>query len=937
MKDTIRKFTTIFLIFCCTLLFPSAQAEIINVPDDIETIQEAINESEDGDTVLVQPGTYVENINFSGKDIVVGSLLLITQDEAYIDSTIIDGNRNGRSVVAFRSGESEDALLTGFTLRNGYTDYGGGIYISDIYNRETNPTITHLKIRDNRVSDNGGGIHITRGAAPVIDNVIIEHNEARDGGGLAVFWEAHPTISNTLIVDNIGREEGGGTKFAYDADVIMRNIQVINNWAPLSAGIFCEEGASLTFENGVISGNYNEDSGGIALRGSNSSVNLSNILIYGNSSGDECYTIRLELCEVDFENLTIVGNPDNISDGIYASNSEFSIVNCIIRDHESFEVRSIGGSVIISYSDIENGENGVNCRYLEWGDGNIDEDPLFANAEEGDYHLTEDSPCIDAGDPESPIDPDSTRADMGAFHYPQGVLMFGHVSDDANACPIENALVSTTFGDTVFSDENGNWSIGPSMIGNFNITVHKPGYLDSTLTEMLLEHFDTLEINIALLHPEFRLSRDEVIVELNPGDSARFELEIENNGNGRLEYSSSKQMPGFEPWRLINRIELGEEDDYRYYGVILIDGLYFYLSVHTPDGNKIFVIYEDGELLDQFFQPGDSRFGIRDLAWDGELIWGTDGETVYGFDLGGDVDRSWDIQGDRYSSSITWDHKDEILWMARISGRSVTGYDRDGNIVSSLNWNEYRIYGLAYHGYDPDGFGLYVQSINMENDNQEIHKINTIDNDIMFVKTLYSDDDGRFEGGFISDSYFPNATAFFGINNTPDLDYLDIWFMDAYSGWMDLDPMAGVIEAGQTQDFELMIRTAKITLGELNGNLIFTHNAIGEADTLSIHLQNLNSVSKESTLAPDIFGITGTYPNPFNSTTTISYSIPSPATVMLGVYDLAGRRVSKLIDGYMQAGIHNVTLNAGDLPSGIYIVHLETVDKSQVRKIALIR
>jgi len=59
--------------------------------------------------------------------------------------------------------------------------------------------------------------------------------------------------------------------------------------------------------------------------------------------------------------------------------------------------------------------NGV----IYWLEGNMDEDPLFADPFFGNYHLTENSPCIDAGDPNSPYDPDGTIADMGAFYYHQ--------------------------------------------------------------------------------------------------------------------------------------------------------------------------------------------------------------------------------------------------------------------------------------------------------------------------------------------------------------------------------------------------------------------------------------------------------------------------------------------------------------------------------------
>ena len=100
------------------------------------TIQTAIDSSSDGDTVLVQAGTYVENINFNGKNIVVGSLYLTTQDTSYISSTIIDGNQSG-SVVKFVSGEDTTAVLTGLTITNGLGGLNDPEEIKKKYNINT--------------------------------------------------------------------------------------------------------------------------------------------------------------------------------------------------------------------------------------------------------------------------------------------------------------------------------------------------------------------------------------------------------------------------------------------------------------------------------------------------------------------------------------------------------------------------------------------------------------------------------------------------------------------------------------------------------------------------------------------------------------------------------------------------------------------------------
>jgi PKD repeat protein len=211
----------LFFISIIFIILPNfLYSTIIDIPKHYSTIQAGIDASANTDTVLVQPGTYVENIDYKGKLITLGSLFLTTQDTSYISSTIIDGNA-ANSVVRFYNGEDSTAVLSGFTLRNGDTTYGGGFYCfySDI------------------------------------------------------------TISNSIILNN----------------------------APYEI--------------------YN----------------------YGNSS-----------------------------------------------------------NIIVSYSDVYGG----------WaGEGNISINPLFETPWDGNYYLQPTSPCIDAGDPNSPNDPDGTIVDMGWRYY----------------------------------------------------------------------------------------------------------------------------------------------------------------------------------------------------------------------------------------------------------------------------------------------------------------------------------------------------------------------------------------------------------------------------------------------------------------------------------------------------------------------------------------
>ena len=80
------------IIIVFILIFIQLSAAIINIPDDFDSIQAGIENSADGDTILVAPGTYLENINFKGKEILLSSHFLYNEDISYIDQTIIDGS-----------------------------------------------------------------------------------------------------------------------------------------------------------------------------------------------------------------------------------------------------------------------------------------------------------------------------------------------------------------------------------------------------------------------------------------------------------------------------------------------------------------------------------------------------------------------------------------------------------------------------------------------------------------------------------------------------------------------------------------------------------------------------------------------------------------------------------------------------------------------------
>ncbi len=158
----------------------------INGTGNYTSIQEGINNSVNGDTILVYPGTYFENINYNGKNITVASLYITTQTDSFIHKTIIDGNQNG-SVVTFESGEDTAAVLCGFTIQNGSgTEQGNFIVGGGIFCINSQSTISNCRIRNN-LSQFGGGICLYNTFINISDVDIFDNHAISWAGGIGFY------------------------------------------------------------------------------------------------------------------------------------------------------------------------------------------------------------------------------------------------------------------------------------------------------------------------------------------------------------------------------------------------------------------------------------------------------------------------------------------------------------------------------------------------------------------------------------------------------------------------------------------------------------------------------------------------------------------------------------------------------------------------------
>jgi len=380
-------------------------------PSDFNDIQAAIDDANDGDTVIVADGTYTgtgnRDIDFGGKAITVRSKTGATNRSFDCIDNPCDSHRG----FIFQSGEDSSSVLRGFTITGGYAGEGGGIYVRDA----NNPAFIDCELSNNYAVE-GGGMY-TLGSGIQMDNCLFFNNTSVAGGGIVSYYSDVYVylVDNCQFVQNQSTGPGGGMVLGGGgSDMKIVNCLFVGNTSLFhGGGIFVNNCGDLRpqIENCTFEGNRAKESGGavVGFGGSGTNPKIYNSIIWNNEPNSDC-------------GITAVW--DGGKCGIPTATAEFSILQSDWQGQSFLTVEDcfVDDPCFASsgFWDVNGTPNDVNDDLWVAGDSHLQSAAgrWDANSESW-VKDSNTSVAIDAGDPNSDwsgeLWPHGKRINMGAY------------------------------------------------------------------------------------------------------------------------------------------------------------------------------------------------------------------------------------------------------------------------------------------------------------------------------------------------------------------------------------------------------------------------------------------------------------------------------------------------------------------------------------------
>ncbi len=898
-------------LLCISVFCQTGGATIRHVPSPYATIQAAINAAAIGDTVLVDEGTYKENIVIT-KKITVGSAFVVDGDTSHISRTIIDGSQphspDSAAVVTIDGATDTTTVLAGFTITGGKG------------NRRT-VNYPPMPVYQMRV---GMGVDIAGGGVRILHNIIrangcnspTEHMggvinifDVSDKNGVSQAIVEHNTIADNTLVG----KDGEGGAFAIGHNSAIRDNLIARNsvHGSVDAGV----GGAFQIWNGlvniegnrIINNSASHEGGGLAVYsvqavGVVPHIVMVNNILMGNAAGTSGGGISVTNNDVVLSmiNNTLTSNTA-ASGGSGLSIWNGAIVralNTIFWDPAGMEIQTgSAGSLAACYCDIYGGYS---------GEGNIVGDPRFA---EIDCRLSDTSYCIGRGT-------DSLQFG-GAWYRAPGRDLFGSVRPnppgshpDIGACESPLAI-----------GPEPKPLLGPRFLA-FYERVTNAGFLDrSALVDSFMASNPVLPfIEDTIAQFIYRGPATTVNV---PGD-----LNGWSTGGDPMTKLSTTDL-----WYLPRVFERDARIDYKF----LLDGSSWILDPHNP-------VLTPGGFGDNSALEMPVYIPPWEIQYDGTIQHGrSEIQSVHS-----------NIRGMTYSVQVYLPYVYDGS-----TARYPTAYFQDGsdyvtfgnaiNVLDNL---------IAYSKIRPT-IGVFVTPTNrneeyaftLRNQYQQFFVTELVP----FIDSVYRTITAPSERAVIGDSYGGNISALISYNHP---EVFGICGLQSGAFQPNGNEAYNLIVNGPVKPIKYhsiwgTYSDVAYNMGPFRDAMIARgyffrweerhegHSWGQWRATIDTILQTFfprsTGVIADRQVLPTEFMLAQNYPNPFNPSTTIKFELPRASLVSLTVYDILGRQVSVLVNERREAGVHEVKFDGSNLASGVYLCRLTAGEFIQTRKLILVR
>lgn len=417
-----------------------------------------------------------------------------------------------------------------------------------------------------------------------------------------------------------------------------------------------------------------------------------------------------------------------------------------------------------------------------------------------------------------------------AIDFPVGTL-YGRVTDLRTGMAVGGALIGVNgYGYTTEADDEGNFEFQVPAIQQ-RIWATADDYLRFESAEFAVEENQRLEVNVSLRQGTFDPTLDALELFFSQGDTMTFPLAVRNRGNGDVNWQGAIEFSDehiHTAWRERFRFNISREglQDNRINGVEFIDGHFYVSGGNEGRGyGKIYVFDETGEYVrdfDQFLEG--PAFGMRDLAWDGELLYGSDNGVIYAFDLEGNLDRQFNGPINP-SRAMAYDPANGLLLISD-NQSDIFRMDVNGQLIDRIRNPGQRRFGMAWFNDDPDGFPLYMFTSSNEQP-IAIWKYSLETNELRFVADLPGLEADRAGGLGITGTWDPYSWTLIAQMNS-NIDAIALYHMASRTEWIDLVETEGVIEAGQTSDIEILLKGNGLVENQIyEASAVFRHEGLG--------------------------------------------------------------------------------------------------------------